>query len=128
MNLKHRDYKLIFIFINESQKRRLEEFLDEMKYLVYSVQVGLESVWGEDKKHKNTKIWPGKDCLFRIMIQEKYLEKLLGELRCFRITLPENIVMTAGILGLDALIVDFANLDVEYNNTTIEKLKDKHKR
>jgi len=128
VNLKHKDYKLIFIYINESQKRRLEEFLDEMKYVLYSVQVGIESVWGENKKHKNTKIWPGKDCLFRVLLQEKLLEKFLGELRSFRLTLPEGVIMAGAILPMDALIVDFQNLDVEYDNETLDKLKNKHRK
>lgn len=128
MNLKHKDYKLVFIYINDSQKRRLESYLDEMKYIFYSVQDGLEGVWGENKKHKNTKIWPGKECLFRILLQEKYLEKFLGEMRCFRLTIPDSVIMAGTVLPLDALIIDFKNLDVEYDCETLDILKNKHKR
>ena len=60
----HYNYKMIFININESQKTRLEEFFDEIKFYYYTVQKKVESVWDAKIKHKNSMIWPGTDCVF----------------------------------------------------------------
>jgi hypothetical protein len=116
------------IYINESQKRRLEEFLEEISYVMYNVQTGLESVWSKSEKHKNSKAWPGKECIFRILVREGKLENLLGKLRSFRITIPKSIIMAAGIVPLEGFIVDFMNEDIEYDDAIIDDLKTKHEK
>lgn len=67
----HYNYKMIFININESQKTRLEEFFDEIKFYYYTVQKKVESVWDAKIKHKNSMIWPGTDCVFILTVPEK---------------------------------------------------------
>ncbi|MDR1832448.1 MAG: hypothetical protein LBQ97_06945 [Fusobacteriaceae bacterium] len=128
MNFRHKDYKLVLIYINESQKRWLEELLDAEKYVMYSVQTGLEAAWSEHEKHMNNKIWPGKECIFRILVRETKLEALLGKLRGFRLTLPQGVIMAAGVVALEGLIVDFINEDIEYDPAQVAEWKDKHRR
>ena len=79
----HYNYKMIFVNINESQKARLEDFFDEIKFYYYTVQKKIESVWDAKVKHKNTLVWPGTDCTFILTVPERNLDKrslVLGEL------------------------------------------------
>lgn len=128
MSVGHYNYKMVFININESQKTRLENFFDEIKIYFYTVHKKVESVWDIKTKHKNTMAWPGTDSVFILAVPEKNLDKLLKHLKTFRMSLPEGIVMTAGIVPLERIIVDFMNEDIEYDEELLKVLKKKHDR
>ena len=122
----HYNYKMIFININESQKTRLEEFFDEIKFYYYTVQKKVESVWDAQIKHKKSMIWPGTDCVFILTVPEKNLDKMLKHLKTFRMSLPQGIVMTAGVIPVDRIIIDFMNEDIVPDEEMLKKLKKKH--
>ena len=122
----HYNYKMIFININESQKTRLEEIFDEIKFYYYTVQKKVESVWDAKIKHKNSMIWPGTDCVFILTVPEKNLDKMLKHLKTFRMSLPQGIVMTAGVIPVDRIIIDFMNEDIVPDEEMLKKLKKKH--
>ena len=122
----HYNYKMIFININESQKTRLEELFDEIKFYYYTVQKKVESVWDAKIKHKNSMIWPGTDCVFILTVPEKNLDKMLKHLKTFRMSLPQGIVMTAGVIPVDRIIIDFMNEDIVPDEEMLKKLKKKH--
>ncbi len=77
----HYNYKMIFVNINESQKARLEDFFDEIKFYYYTVQKKIESVWDAKVKHKDTLTWPGTDCTFILTVPERNLDKMLKNLK-----------------------------------------------
>ena len=54
----HYNYKMIFVNINESQKARLEDFFDEIKFYYYTVQKKIESVW--DIRMLHTRLLPSR--------------------------------------------------------------------
>ena len=113
--------------INESQKARLEDFFDEIKFYYYTVQKKIESVWDAKVKHKNTLVWPGTDCTFILTVPERNLDKMLTNLKTFRMSLPRGIVMTAGVIPVDRIIIDFLNEDIVPDEELLERLKEKHK-
>lgn len=122
----HYNYKMIFVNINESQKTRLEEFFDEIKFYYYTVQKKVESVWDAKIKHKNSLTWPGTDCVFILTVPEKNLDKMLKHLKTFRMSLPQGIVMTAGVIPVERIIIDFMNEDIVPDEEMLKKLKKKH--
>ena len=122
----HYNYKMIFININESQKTRLEDFFDEIKFYYYTVQKKVESVWDAKIKHKNSLTWPGTDCVFILTVPEKNLDKMLKHLKTFRMSLPQGIVMTAGVIPVDRIIIDFMNEDIIQDEEMLKKIKKKH--
>ena len=122
----HYNYKMIFVNINESQKTRLEHFFDEIKFYYYTVQKKVESVWDAKIKHKNSLTWPGTDCVFILTVPEKNLDKMLKHLKTFRMSLPQGIVMTAGVIPVDRIIIDFMNEDITPDEEMLKKLKKKH--
>ena len=126
MTVGHYNYKVIFININESQKTRLEDFFDEIKFYYYTVQKKVESVWDAKIKHKNSLTWPGTDCVFILTVPEKNLDKMLKHLKTFRMSLPQGIVMTAGVIPVDRIIIDFMNEDIIPDEEMLKKLKKKH--
>ena len=123
----HYNYKMIFVNINESQKRRLEEFFDEIKFYYYTIQKKIESVWDAKVKHKDTLTCPGTDCTFILTVPERNLDKMLKNLKTFRMSLPYGVVMTAGVIPVDRIIIDFLNEDIIPDGELLARLKEKHK-
>lgn len=128
MSDKSHSYKMILVNINESQKSRLENFFEEIRFYYYTVQKKIESVWDVKIKHKNSLTWPGTDCTFILSVPEKHLDKMLRYLKTFRMSLPHGIIMTAGIIPMDRVIIDFLNEDIVPDEILLEKLKKKHKK
>ncbi len=128
MSDKSHSYKMILVNINESQKSRLENFFEEIRFYYYTVQKKIESVWDVKIKHKNSLTWPGTDCTFILSVPEKHLDKMLRYLKTFRMSLPHGIIMTAGIIPMDRVIIDFLNEDIVPDEVLLEKLKKKHKK
>ena len=86
----------------------------------------MESVWDAKVKHKNTLICPGTDCTFVLTVPEKNLDKMLKNLKTFRMSLPYGIVMTAGVIPVDRIIIDFLNEDIIPDEELLARLKEKH--
>ncbi len=120
------DFKLIMVYINEAQKSRLEEFFEEIRFYYYAVQRKIETVWSDKIKHKNTTVWPGTDCIFMLSVPSTEVDKMLKYLKTFRMSLPEGIVMSIGILPLDRVIPRVYFEDIEVDEKLLEKLKKKY--
>lgn len=119
-------YKMLTIYINEAQKSRLEEFFDEISFYYYAIHRKVETVWNEKLKHKNTNTWPGTDCIFLLTIPEEQVDTMLKYLKTFRMSLPEGIAMSIGILPVDRVIPKLYVEDIPVDEKLLEKLKKKH--
>ena len=51
---------------------------------------------------------------------------MLKYLKTFRMSLPQGIVMTAGVIPVDRIIIDFMNEDIVPDEEMLKKLKKKH--
>ena len=120
------DFKLILVYINEAQKARLEELFEEIRFYYYAVQKKLETVWSDKIKHKNSTVWPGTDCIFMLSVPSGEFDKMLKYLKTFRMSLPEGIVMSIGILPMDRVIPRVYFEDIDVDEELLEKLKDKY--
>ena len=120
------DFKLILVYINEAQKSRLEEFFEEIRFYYYAVQRKIETVWSDKIKHKNTTVWPGTDCIFMLSVPSTEVDKMLKYLKTFRMSLPEGIVMSIGILPMDRVIPRVYFEDIEVDEKLLDKLKEKY--
>ena len=120
------DFKLIMVYINEAQKTRLEEFFEEIRFYYYAVQRKIETVWSDKIKHKNTTVWPGTDCIFMLSVPSTEVDKMLKYLKTFRMSLPEGIVMSIGILPMDRVIPRVYFEDIEVDEKLLDKLKKKY--
>ena len=114
------------VYINEAQKSRLEEFFEEIKFYYYAVQKKLETVWSDKIKHKNSTVWPGTDCIFLLSIPSRDLDKMLKYLKTFRMSLPEGIVMSVGIVPMDRVIPRMYEEPIEVDEELLAKLKEKY--
>ena len=120
------DFKLVMVYINEAQKSRLEEFFEEIKFYYYAVQKKSETVWSDKIKHKNSTVWPGTDCIFLLSIPSRDLDKMLKYLKTFRMSLPEGIVMSVGIVPMDRVIPRMYEEPIEVDEELLAKLKEKY--
>lgn len=119
--MNEKSFKLVYIYINKSQKRSLEEFFEKINFSYYAIQSDLESVWEDGVKHKNNPVWPGTDCLFWLTVKEKKLENLIGNLKWFRMNLPENVIMSITIMPVDNLFPSLYKADITPINPFEEK-------
>lgn len=119
-------FKMMMVYINEAQKSRLEEFFDEINFYYYGIHKKIETVWSEKLKHKNTNIWPGTDCIFLLTVPEKSVDMMLKYLKTFRMSLPQGIAMSVGILPMDRVIPRLYVEDIPVDEELLEKLKNKH--
>lgn len=110
--MEEKQFKLIYVYINQSQKTVLEEFLQSINFCYYAIQSGLESVWENGVKHKNTHVWPGTDCLFWLSVDSDYVDTLIGKLKSFRMTLPENVVMSVTVVPVERVISNLYKADI----------------
>lgn len=120
------DFKLIIVYVNEPQKARLEEFFEEIRFYYYAVQKKIETVWSDKIKHKNSTVLPGTDCIFMLSVPSPEVDKMLKYLKTFRMSLPEGIVMSIGIIPMDRVIPRLYYEDIEVDEELLEKLKDKY--
>ena len=125
MEPRHNDYKALLVMINESQARRLEEFLDSIKFYFYTVEHKVERVVSEKIRHKNSLLWPGSDCLFSMLVPDRRLETLLSQLKAFRMALPEGVIMSAVVSPIVGLVPSFYKEDIPYDKELTEELKKK---
>ncbi len=120
------DFRLMLVYINEAQKSRLEEFFEEIRFYYYAVQKKIETVWSDKIKHKNTTVWPGTDCIFMLSLPSKDVNKMLKYLKTFRMSLPEGIVMSIGIVPMEKIVPRVFEEEIEVDEELLEKLKDKY--
>lgn len=124
--LNENNYKMVMIYINESHKKMLEDFLDKIHFYLYTVQKKVESVWSERLKHKNNNVWPGTDCIFILTVPEKRVEKLLSQLKTFRASLNYELIMSIGIIPLERTIPDLLNDNsIDIDEKLLEEIKNK---
>lgn len=120
------DFRLMLVYINEAQKSRLEEFFEEIRFYYYAVQKKIETVWSDKIKHKNTTVWPGTDCIFMLSLPSKDVDKMLKYLKTFRMSLPEGIVMSIGIVPMEKIVPRVFEEEIEVDEELLEKLKEKY--
>ncbi|MEG1189172.1 MAG: hypothetical protein RSD34_01975 [Cetobacterium sp.] len=117
-----KNYKVISIYINESQKRSLEEFFERIDFHTYSIQTKLEGIWGKGIRHKNNQIWPGVDCLFYLIVKDFQVESMLKKLKFFRLGIEEAVVMSVFVANLDYYFdnIQKANFEPEGEDVEIQ--------
>ncbi|AVQ17205.1 PG0541 family transporter-associated protein [Fusobacterium gonidiaformans] len=120
------NYKMILIHVNESQKGRLEDFFEDIGFYYYAVQSHAERVISKTLRHKNNKIWPGTDCFFNLIVAEEKLEEMLSYLKTFRMSLPEGIIMSIGIIPVERVIPSLYQDDIPIKEELLKELKKKH--
>lgn len=127
MKKEFSNFKLMLVYINEAQKSRLEEFFEEIRFYYYAVQKKVETVWSEKLKHKNTTVWPGTDCIFILSLPEEDIDKMLKYLKTFRMSLPEGIAMSIGIVPMERIIPRlYHDESIEVDKELLEKLKNRY--
>lgn len=119
-------FKVIMIYLNESQKGRLEDFFEDIGFYYYSVQSRTERVINQNLRHKNSKIWPGTDCFFHLAVSEDYLDEMLSYLKTFRMSLSEGIVMSVAVIPLDHLYPNLYEVDLPVKEEMLDDLKKRH--
>lgn len=124
--MTEKQYKLIYLHMNESQKGRLENFFEDIGFYYYAVQTHTERVISQDLRHKNSKIWPGMDCFFSLVVEEEKLDEMLSYLKTFRMSLPEGIIMSLGIVPMERLIPSVYQADIPIKEDLLKKLKKRH--
>ena len=102
--MEHYDYKQVIIFINNSQKNGLVDFLDSIKYYGYAIVKNIESSWEKGKLHRDNHAWPGSDCMFYLTVKANEVDNLILGLKRYRMKQPENIVFGVGVLPVEKLI------------------------
>ncbi|AVQ21708.1 PG0541 family transporter-associated protein [Fusobacterium necrophorum] len=120
------NYKMVLVHVNESQKGRLEDFFEDIDFYYYTVQSRTERVISKSLRHKNNKIWPGTDCFFTLVIAEEKLEEMLSYLKTFRMSLPEGIIMSVGIIPVERIIPSLYQEEIPVKEELLEALKKKH--
>ncbi|EIJ70057.1 hypothetical protein HMPREF1049_1155 [Fusobacterium necrophorum subsp. funduliforme ATCC 51357] len=104
----------------------MEDFFEDIDFYYYTVQSRTERVISKSLRHKNNKIWPGTDCFFTLVIAEEKLEEMLSYLKTFRMSLPEGIIMSVGIIPVERIIPSLYQEEIPVKEELLEALKKKH--
>ena len=86
----------------------------------------METVWSEKLKHKNSTIWPGTDCIFILSLPEEDVDKMLKYLKTFRMSLPEGIAMSIGVVPMERIIQRYHDDSIEVDEELLKKLKNRY--
>ncbi len=119
-------YKMLMVHINDSQARRLEEFLEQIDIHNYTVESNVNRAVNEKIKQKQSKTWPGTSSAFLIPMKENKIDDLLIKLKTFRMALPKGIVMSLWIVPFDRVIKSFYEEDIPVDEELLEELKEKY--
>lgn len=119
-------YKMLMVHINDSQARRLEEFLEQIDIHNYTVESNVNRAVNEKIKQKQSKTWPGTSSAFLIPMKENKIDDLLIKLKTFRMALPKGIVMSLWIVPFDRVIKSFYDEDIPVDEELLEELKEKY--
>lgn len=118
-------YKMLMVHINDSQARRLEEFLEYIDIHNYAVENNVNRAVNEKIKQKQSKTWPGSSSAFLIPMKENKVDDLLVKLKTFRMALPKGIVMSLWIVPFDRVIKSFYEEDIPVDEELLEELQEK---
>lgn len=118
-------YKMLMVHINDSQARRLEEFLEQIDIHNYTVESNVNRAVNEKIKQKQSKTWPGSSSAFLIPMKENKVDDLLVKLKTFRMALPKGIVMSLWIVPFDRVIKSFYEEDIPVDEELLEELQEK---
>lgn len=118
-------YKMLMVHINDSQARRLEDFLERIDIHNYAVENNVNRAVNEKVKQKQSKTWPGSSSAFFIPMKENKVDDLLVKLKTFRMALPKGIVMSLWIVPFDRVIKSFYEEDIPVDDVLLEELKEK---
>lgn len=119
-------YKMLILHINDSQARRLEEFLERIDIHNYTIRNDIKRAVNEKIKQKQSKTWPGSSAEFYIPMKENKVDDLLIKLKTFRMALPKGIVMSLWIVPFDRIIKSFYEEEIAVDEKLLEELKEKY--
>lgn len=119
-------YKLLILHINDSQARRLEEFLEQIDIHNYTIESEIKRAVNEKIKQKQSKTWPGASSVFYIPMKENKIDDLLIKLKTFRMALAKGIVMSLWIVPFDRVIKSFYDEEIEIDENLLEILENKY--
>lgn len=119
-------YKMLIVHINDSQSRRLEEFLEKIDIHNYTIGSDIKRAVSEKVKQKQSKTWPGASAEFFIPMKENKIDDLLIKLKTFRMALPRGVVMSLWIVPFDRIIKSFYEEDIPVDEELLEELKEKY--
>ena len=119
-------YKLIMLYINDSQVRMLEDFFAMIDIYYYTIESNVKRAIEKNIKHQQTKVWPGSDALITFPIGDKKLDELLIKLKTFRMALPKGIVMSVAIIPFERVIKSLYNADIPIDNELFNEIQDKY--
>nr|WP_307774363.1 PG0541 family transporter-associated protein [uncultured Cetobacterium sp.] len=114
-------YKRLVIYINDSQKNNLQNFLHSIKFHQYTVQTKLEGSWEIGVRHLNNHVWPGSEAVFHLLLKEKHLDYMVKNLKKFRMNLPENVVMAILVCPLDDFYHNLYTADIKFNEDELKQ-------
>lgn len=123
---KEKIYKMLILHINDSQARRLEEFLERIDIHNYTIRNDIKRAVNEKIKQKQSKTWPGSSAEFYIPMKENKVDDLLIKLKTFRMALPKGIVMSLWIVPFDRIIKSFYEEEIAVDEKLLEELKEKY--
>lgn len=122
MSSGRKNIKKITIYINDSQKSNLQNFLNKIRFYSYSILPKLEGSWEHGIRHLNNHVWPGSESIFYLIVAETKVEILLRKLKSFRMSLPENVVMAILVNSVDDFIYNMFTVDIDPNDNIDEKI------
>lgn len=113
MTIDRKSTKRMIVYINNSQKKQLQTYLENIGFYYYTIQSKLEGSWEFGLRHLNNHIWPGSDCVFHLIVHTSKVDTLLKKLKSFRIKLPDNVVMATLVCPIDDFIYNMLTVDIE---------------
>lgn len=119
-------YKMLIIHINESQARRLEEFLERINIHNYTMESNIKRAVNEKIKQKQSKTWPGSSASFLIPMKENKVDELLINLKTFRMALPKGIAVSIWIVPFDRVVKSLYEENIPVNEELLEQLKEEY--
>lgn len=119
-----KNYKRIIIYINDSQKNALQEFLHSINFHYYTIQTKLQGCWEFGIRHLNTHVWPGSEAVFHLVLKDEHVKLMIKNLKKFRMDLPSNIVMAVMVTPIDEFYYNMETAEIPY---TEEELKTEKK-
>lgn len=119
-------YKLLILHINDSQAKRLEEFLEQIEIHNYTMDSEIKRAVSEKVKQKQSKTWPGSSTVFYIPIKENKIDDLLIKLKTFRMALAKGVVMSLWIVPFDRVIKSFYDEEIKIDEGLLKDLENKY--
>lgn len=128
MDVSEKIYKMLIIHINDSQSRRLEEFLERIDIYNYTISGDVKRAVSEKIKQKQSKTWPGSSTEFFVPIKETKIDEFLINLKTFRMALPKGVIISIWIVPFDRVIKSLYEEEIPVNEELLEELKDEYRK